>query len=101
MNIKEKIKLYEENIKKNKILGYKKQEINKNNIRRKVDHWNNIKNKNESENENIEIKKDNKTENNEIKKNNKTENKEIKKNNKTENNDDSDEIEIESYIINM
>lgn len=101
MNIKEKIKLYEENIKKNKILGYKKQEINKNNIRRKVDHWNNIKNKNESENENIEIKKDNKTKNNEIKKDNKTENIEIKKNNKTENNEDSDEIEIESYIINM
>ena len=101
MNIKEKIKLYEENIKKNKILGYKKQEINKNNIRRKVDHWNNIKNKNESENENIEIKKDNKTKNNEIKKDNKTENIEIKKNNKTENNEDSYEIEIESYIINM
>jgi hypothetical protein len=96
MNIKEKIKLYEENIKKNKILGYKKQEINKNNIRRKVDHWNNIKNKNESENENIEIKKDNKTENIEIKKNNKTENIEIEKNN-----EESDETEIESYIINM
>ena len=31
------------------MLGYKKQEINKNNIRRKRDHWNNIKNKNESE----------------------------------------------------
>ena len=96
MNIKEKIKLYEENIKKNKILGYKKQEINKNNIRRKVDHWNNIKNKNESETENIEIKKDNKTENIEIKKDNKTENIEIEKNN-----EESDETEIESYIINM
>ena len=110
MSIKEKIKLYEENIKKNKILGYKKQEINKNNIRRKVDHWNNIKNKNESENENIEIKKDNKTENIEIgsetenieiKKDNKTENIEIKKDNKIKNNEESDETEIESYIINM
>ena len=106
MNIKEKIKLYEENIKKNKISGYKKQEINKNNIRRKVDHWNNIKNKNESETENnetenkeienIEIKKHNKTKNIEIKKDNKTENIEIQKNN-----EESDETEIESYIINM
>ena len=112
MNIKEKIKLYEENIKKNKISGYKKQEINKNNIRRKVDHWNNIKNKNESENENNEtenneIKKNKEIENIEIKKHNKTKNIEIKKDNKTENieiqknNEESDETEIESYIINM
>ena len=44
MSIKEKIKLYEENIIKNKIQGYKKTEINKNNVRRKINHWNNINN---------------------------------------------------------
>ena len=44
MSKKEKIKLYEENIIKNKIQGYKKTEINKNNVRRKINHWNNINN---------------------------------------------------------
>lgn len=84
MNIKDKIKFYEENMKKNKITGYKKTHINNNSVRRKVTQWNNI---------NIDIEK--KTEEkNEHKTEEKTEHK--KKYNESE-----DEYELENGIINM
>ena len=46
MSIKEKIKLYEENIIENKKIGYKKSQINTT-VRRKINHWNNINNEDE------------------------------------------------------
>jgi len=54
MNIKEKIKLYEKKIEDNKITGFKKKNnINaSNNIRRKINDWNNI-----GKNEEIKIEK--------------------------------------------
>ena len=56
MNIKEKIKLYEENI-INKKVGYKKPILNTNNVRKKINHWNNINNEDQKIEEKIEKKK--------------------------------------------
>ena len=76
MNIKDKIKLYEENISKKENIGYKKSQINKNNVRRKINHWNTINN---------DI----------IKKEKIKEKKNLKKE------DSEDEYEFENCIINM
>ena len=88
MNIKEKIKLYEENIKKNKIIGYKKSQINSNNVRRKINEWNNINNNLEETNE-------------EEKKEEKKEEKIKNKNNENKNDENEEEYELENGIINM
>ena len=58
MNIKEKIKLYEKKIEDNKITGFKKKNnINaSNNIRRKINDWNNIGKNEEIKIENSEKK---------------------------------------------
>tara|TARA_Y100001958_G_C21224569_1_gene549976 strand:+ start:15 stop:281 length:267 start_codon:yes stop_codon:yes gene_type:complete len=88
MNIKEKIKLYEKKIEDNKITGFKKKNnINaSNNIRRKINDWNNI-----GKNEEIKIEKKE-----EKKKEKKIEKKEEKN---VENVDD--EEELLNNIINM
>ena len=118
MNIKEKIKFFEETVKNNKNTGYKKS-ANTGNVRKKINDWNNI-NKIEEKNEkheNIKIEKQEKHEKHEnikIEKQEKTQKivkKEIinpEKNNKSKKktknniNDDSEDEEIFEYsVINM
>lgn len=108
MNIKDKIKLYEENISKKENIGYKKSQINKNNVRRKINHWNTINNDIiKKEGEKIETEKvktekvkmqkleDEKVDENIIKK------EKIKEKKKFKNEDSEDEYEFENGIINM
>lgn len=108
MNIKDKIKLYEENISKKENIGYKKSQINKNNVRRKINHWNTINNDIiKKEGEKIETEKvktekvkmqkleDEKVDENIIKKEKIKEKKNLKKE------DSEDEYEFENGIINM
>ena len=99
MNIKEKIKLYEENIKKNKIIGYKKSQIISNNVRRKINEWNSINNNLEEE-EKGKKEEEKKEKKEEEKKEKKEEGKKEKKI-KNKNNENEEEYELENGIINM
>ena len=96
MSIKEKIKLYEENI-INKKVGYKKPILNTNNVRKKINHWNNINNEEEKIEEKVKEKvieeKIEKKIEEKIEK--KIEKKVLKKT------DSEDEYEFENGIINM
>ena len=92
MNIKEKIKLYEENI-INKKVGYKKPILNTNNVRKKINHWNNINNEEEKIEEKVKKKVIEEKIEEKIEK--KIEKKVLK------NNDSEDEYEFENGIINM
>ena len=96
MNIKEKIKLYEKNIKKNKIIGYKKSQIISNNVRRKINEWNNINNNLEEE-EKWKKEEEEKWKKEEEKKEKKIKN----KNNENKNDENEEEYELENGIINM
>ena len=103
MNIKDKIRFFEETMKNNKNSGYKKT-VNTGNVRKKIKDWNNI-NKIEEIEEKNKLKKQNKQtkqdktktiQNKEIKKNY------IKKHNKNKIEIDTDDEEtFENSIINM
>lgn len=102
MNIKDKIKFFEETMKNNKNSGYKKT-INTGNVRKKINDWDNI-NKTEEKEKNKPVKeikqdKTNVIQNEEIKKVS------IKKHNKNKIeivSDDEETVEtFENSIINM
>ena len=99
MNIKEKIKLYEKKIEDNKIIGFKKKDnINcSNNIRRKINKWNNI---GKNEEIKIEKKEEKKIEKKEEKKIEKKEEKKIEKFEENLENME-DEEELINNMINM
>ena len=101
MNIKDKIKFFEETMKNNKNSGYKKT-VNTGNVRKKINDWNNI---NKGEEIEEKEKKQNKQDKINITQNKVIDEVSIKKHNKNKidiRSDDEETVEtFENSVINM
>lgn len=103
MNIKDKIKFFEETMKNNKNSGYKKT-VNTGNVRKKIKDWNNINKYEEIEEKNKQNKQNKQVKTNVIQ-NEEIKEVSIKKHNKNKieiGSDDEETVEtFENSIINM